>query len=70
MELALGASGYIANFLARYFRIGVYYREKAEEGSKVSTVKLEDAIVEAYVAILKYSAGVQEARDKSILSEL
>ncbi|KAK3354077.1 hypothetical protein B0T25DRAFT_545945 [Lasiosphaeria hispida] len=70
MELSLAASGFLADLLARYAKTQTYYRKLSLEYAESQTKELEDAIVDVYIAILKYSAAVKGANEASVINRL
>ncbi len=53
------ATGYLSGIIARYTSIAIDYRDRKFNDSE----RLEDAIIEVYVAILNYSAAVADAQN-------
>ncbi|KAJ5633790.1 hypothetical protein N7528_001632 [Penicillium herquei] len=60
-ELVMSASEYLAGVLSYYTIIDGSYRLQYTQANE----RLEDALVEVYVAILKYAAEVEKAKEES-----
>lgn len=69
MEQSLAACNFLADLLARYVKIETHYRRVPFEGAHCDVGELENAIVNVYIAILKYSTAVKSAAEGSVISE-